>query len=66
MAYEKKQNETDWLSKEMREQFCKSANSQIINGKTEIKKILETAQTIVDRAWELYPSGNNNNVELPE
>ena len=57
MAYEKK--EVNWDAKECREQFCKSANSQIINGKTEITKILETAQTIVDRAWELYPSGND-------
>ena len=64
MAYEKK--ETNWDAKERREQFCKSANSQIINGKKEIKEILTIAQTIVDKAWELYPSGNDNNVELPE
>jgi len=50
----------------MREQFCKSANSQIINGKKDIKEILEVAQTIVDKAWELYPSGNDNNVVIPE
>jgi len=64
MAYEKK--ETNWDAKERREQFCKSSNSQIINGNKNIKEILETAQTIVDKAWELYPSGNNNSVEIPE
>lgn len=64
MAYEKQ--EVNWDNKEAREQFCKSANSQIINGKTDVKEILDTAQTIVDKAWELYPSGNDNNFELPK
>ena len=57
---------TDWSAKERREQFCKSANSQIIKGGVEIEDILKTAQTVVDKAWDLYPSGNDNKVEIPE
>ena len=64
MAYEKP--EVNWDAKNKREFFCKSANSQIINGKKEIKEILETAQTIVDKAWELYPAKTNKSVEIPE
>jgi len=58
--------ETNWDAKERREQFCKSSNSQIINGVKDIEGILKTAQTIVDKAWSLYPSGNENSVEIPE
>jgi len=61
-----KKQEVNWDAKERREQFCKSSNSQIINGKKEIDEILKTAQTIVDKAWKLYPSKNNNSVEIPE
>lgn len=63
MAYEKQ--EVNWDNKEAREQFCKSANSQIINGEKDLKKVLKTAQEIVDKAWQLYPSGNNKDVEIP-
>jgi len=60
------EQKVNWDAKNKREFFCKSANSQIINGIKDIKDILKTAQTVVDKAWDLYPSGNDNKVEIPE
>ena len=60
------EQKVNWDAKNKREFFCKSANSQIINGIKDIKDILKTAQIIVDKAWDLYPSENDNKVEIPE
>ena len=58
MANNNYNKDTDWLSKEKRELFCKAVNSIIM---TDIKKlddldfVLESAQKIVDTAFKTYP-----------
>ena len=59
MAY-KKDNETDWVSKEKRELFCKSINSMIMTDpKKPLEVVLNDAKTIVDTAFENYPDTKN-------
>jgi len=63
------QKETDWKSKEQRELFCKVVNCYIMKAGSEkdpiIEKILEVAQNVVDKAFELYPDKNDNGEEKP-
>ena len=56
MAYNN--NNTDWISKEQRELFCKAVNSMIMTDITLLKdldKVLGSAEKIVDKAFDLYP-----------
>ena len=48
--------ETDWISREKRELFCKSVNSLIMTRKDiELEDALADAKSIVDTAFANYP-----------
>lgn len=50
--------ETDWISKEKRELFCKAVNSiTMTNDKISIGEVLQMARVIVDTAFKNYPDG---------
>jgi hypothetical protein len=51
-------NETDWISKEKRELFCKSVNSILMTNKdVAVEEALMNAKSIVDTAFKNYPDG---------
>ena len=67
MAYQtnSSMSKDDWAKKEMRELYCKSINTLLMQG-TELKKALESAKTIVDTAFKNYPdsvSGSGEKLE---
>lgn len=56
MAY----NETDWISKEKRELFCKAVNSILMTKPdTPIAQALDISKRIVDTAFTNYPDPNS-------
>ena len=67
MAYTKNDN-TDWISKERRELFCKAVNSMLMTTPDKpLEVALNAAKTIVDTAFKNYPdnNGENKTEELP-
>lgn len=61
---EKKQ-ETDWISKEKRELFCKFVNSTIMSDREkQLDKIIEEAEKTINKAFELYPD-TQETTEIP-
>ena len=65
--------QTDWISKEKRELFCKAVNSMLMTNK-DVKVIdaLSLSQEIVDTAFINYPDkeegkveGKSEDIELP-
>ena len=67
MAYQK--DNTDWISKEKRDLFCKAINTQIMSGAKEVDGMLDNAKKIVDKAFEYYPDGgkgeSNKGFDVP-
>lgn len=60
--------ETDWINKEKRELFCKYVNSTIMTDITNVEKldlVLEKAQQVVDKAFELYPDRVEDKEDKP-
>jgi len=48
--------QTDWISREKRELFCKAVNSILMTTpETPLEKALTAAKTIVDTAFKNYP-----------
>ena len=57
MAYQtnSSMSKDDWAKKEMRELFCKSVNTMLMNSDKDLDKILAEAELIVNTAFKNYP-----------
>jgi len=64
-----KNDNTDWISKEKRELFCKSVNTYIMgfgDNKMTLNEILIGAKQIVDTAFKNYPDNTDGKGEKIE
>ena len=63
-------SQTDWISKEKRELFCKAVNSMLMTTPDmDLKDVLERSRIIINTAFENYPDkeeeAKGEDVELP-